>query len=77
MVYLLKAADHNWGPFGEATKTAMATAGIALLAMPALMLDRWRRPGRNRKASVSITIQPSRHRPTRRRKRDLVGRPVD
>ncbi|MBI3197649.1 MAG: OpgC domain-containing protein, partial [Rhodospirillales bacterium] len=40
MVYLFKAVDHGWGPFGEATKTLIALSGIALLAVPALMRER-------------------------------------
>ena len=40
MIYLLKTVDYDWGPFGEATKTVIALTGIALLALPALILDR-------------------------------------
>ena len=40
MIYLLKAVDHDWGPFDEATKTLIAVTGIALLAVPALILER-------------------------------------
>jgi peptidoglycan/LPS O-acetylase OafA/YrhL len=40
VIYLLKTVDYNWGPFSEATKTAIALTGIALLALPALILDR-------------------------------------
>jgi len=40
MVYLFKALDHGWGPFGEATKTLIALSGIALLAVPALIYER-------------------------------------
>jgi hypothetical protein len=42
MIYLLKAVDHDWGPFNEATKTLIAVAGVALLAVPALVLERVR-----------------------------------
>jgi hypothetical protein len=40
MVYLFKAVDHGWGPFGEGTKTLVALAGILLLAVPALIRER-------------------------------------
>ena len=40
MIYLLKTVDYDWGPFNEATKTAIALTGVALLALPALILDR-------------------------------------
>lgn len=42
MIYLLKAVDHDWGPFNEATKTLIALAGVALLAVPALTIERLR-----------------------------------
>lgn len=40
VIYLLKAADHDWGPFDEATKTLIALAGVSLLSLPALVLER-------------------------------------
>jgi hypothetical protein len=40
VIYLLKAVDHDWGPFNEMTKTLIALTGISLLAIPALILER-------------------------------------
>ncbi len=63
MIYLLKAIDHDWGPFNEATKTVIALTGIALLALPALMLERPRAvlPGMRLRPAVANRrqIQPS------------------
>ncbi|WP_181708040.1 OpgC family protein [Chthonobacter rhizosphaerae] len=36
VVYLLKGFDHHFGPFNEATKTAIALLAIASMAIPAL-----------------------------------------
>ncbi|SKA35626.1 hypothetical protein SAMN02745126_05696 [Enhydrobacter aerosaccus] len=60
-VYLLKAVDENWGPFGEIGKTAIAVAGIMLLAVPAWMLERTKavpRAGKLQPAFASRPIDP-------------------
>jgi hypothetical protein len=59
VVYLLKAVDHDWGPFGEATKTLIAVTGIALLAIPALFLERLSaaRPGAGPRVSPALKLR--------------------
>jgi hypothetical protein len=44
LVYLLKLVDGYFGPFGEVTKTAIAVTAILLLALPALLRERWKPP---------------------------------
>lgn len=46
LVYLLKAFEHNHGPFTEWSKTAIALAAVASLAIPALYRERDRFFGR-------------------------------
>jgi hypothetical protein len=57
VVYLLKAVDHDWGPFGEATKTLIAVTGIALLAIPALLLERLSMARPNASPGVSPALK--------------------
>lgn len=39
VIYLLKAVDYHHGPFNELTKTAIALAAVASLALPALLQE--------------------------------------
>ncbi|WIM12384.1 OpgC domain-containing protein [Enhydrobacter sp.] len=59
VVYLLRAVDHDWGPFDEVTKTLIAVTGIALLAIPALLLERLSaaRPGAGPGVSPALKLR--------------------
>ena len=45
LAYALVAADWHLGPFSSATKTLIAVAAIASLALPALVHEALRRAG--------------------------------
>lgn len=51
VIYLLKGVDHHYGPFGEATKTAIAILAVGSLAIPAL----WREARAARVKGVAAT----------------------
>ncbi|SET29610.1 OpgC family protein [Stigmatella erecta] len=60
VIYLLKAVDYHHGPFHELTKTAIAVAAVASLALPALLQEARAAPTAAVGTSPSLPEAPSR-----------------
>ncbi|WP_225410752.1 OpgC family protein [Stigmatella hybrida] len=60
VIYLLKAVDYHHGPFNELTKTAIAVAAVASLALPALLQESRSAPEAAVGASPPLPEGPSR-----------------